>query len=106
MAGIVGELRKLARDCLTSANGDYDPARVVGYGIVLWGALQFFLLTLYFAIRDGKFDGVTYAAGLAAISATGLAAAAGVYIKKSTENLPTTEVIAEVEPKPTVPDQK
>lgn len=103
MAGIVGELKKLVKDCLTSANGDYDPARVVGYGIVLWGAAQFFLLSLYFAIKDGKFDGTAYAAGLAAVSATGLAAAAGVYIKKSTENIPPA---TEVEPKPTVSDQK
>lgn len=82
------ELIKILNDCFTSAGGDYDPARIFGYGIVVLGSLEFLFLAAYTSIKEGKFDPVQFATALAGIAAALAAAAAGVWIKKSTENPP------------------
>ena len=82
------ELIKVVNDCLTSSGGDYDPARVFGYGIIALGGLEFLILTAYVTFKDGKFDGMQFATGLAAIGASLVAAGAGVWIKRQTENSP------------------
>lgn len=79
------EVRKLVFDCLTNTHGNYDPARVVGYIVVVLASLEFMVLSAYVTIKDGKFDGSMYAIGLASISTALIAAAAGVWMKKSTE---------------------
>jgi hypothetical protein len=91
--GIFQEVRKLVHDCLTSANGDYDPARVVGYLVVVFGALEFLALSAYVTIKDGKFDSMQYSAGLVAIAGVLVAAAAGVWLKRATENLPAPSAV-------------
>ncbi len=79
------EIKKLIHQCLTNPQGVYDPARVAGYGIVVLGGIQYLVLTAYMAIKDGKFDGLNFATGLAAIGAALMAAAGGVWIKKTSE---------------------
>lgn len=79
------EIKKLVHQCLTNPQGLYDPARVAGYGIVVLGGLQYLILSAYIVIKDGKFDGLSFATGLAAIGAALMAAAGGVWIKKSSE---------------------
>lgn len=78
-------MKSVLKDCSTSANGDYDPARVVGYGIVALGALVFLILTIYTTLRSGTFDSGAFAIGLTGVSGTLTAAAAGVWLKKATE---------------------
>lgn len=78
-------LTKLIKDCLTSAGGDYDPARVVGYGISLLGGLEFLVLTAYVTLKNHSFDGISFATGLSGVAAALAAAAAGVRIKHNTE---------------------
>lgn len=80
-----GEIKRLVSDCLTSANGDYDPARIVGYGIALAGGVEFLVLTAYTTVRSGAFDGAQFAIGLTGVGGALAAAAAGVWLKKSTE---------------------
>jgi hypothetical protein len=81
-------IAKILSDCFTSQTGDYDPARVIGYGLVSLGALEFMVLSPYITIKDGKFDGLQFCAGLASIGTALVAAAGGVYLKRSTENTP------------------
>ena len=78
-------LKKILCDMGQSANGDWDPARVVGYGVTVIGAMIFFGLTIYVSIANKTFDGTAYSIGLAGISASIAASAAGVLLKKSTE---------------------
>ena len=82
---MLNEVKKVFKDCCTSANGDYDPARVIGYGIVMIGSLEFMILTAYMAITKGVFDSSQFAVGLTGISGVITAAAAGVWLKKTTE---------------------
>lgn len=90
MATIREVFSKVLSDCLTSQAGDYDPARVFGYGIVFLGGLVYLFLSIWMAIKEGKFNGLEFAGGLVAISGAMTTAAAGVYLKRATENLPTT----------------
>lgn len=82
---IANEVIKLLRESLTASSGEYDPARVFGYGIVVLGALVFFGLTIYVTIRNGTFDGTSYAVGLGGVASTLISAAGGVWIKRTAE---------------------
>ena len=90
------EFKKALKDCFTSANGDYDPARVVGYLVVLLGALIFMGGMVFNTIVDKRFDADAFMKGLSGLSLTMTAAAGGVWIKKSSEITPSP---AEVAPK-------
>lgn len=81
-------LKRVVSDCATSANGDYDPARVIGYLIVALGGLEFLVITAVEYVRHDKFDALGFATALAGIGAALAAAAAGVWIKKATEIAP------------------
>jgi uncharacterized membrane-anchored protein len=81
----IATLKKVIEDCSTGANGDYDPARVIGYGVTLLGSLVFLGLTIYVTIITKAFNSEGFAIGLAGISAVITAAAGGVLMKKSTE---------------------
>lgn len=87
MATIREVFSKVLSDCLTSQAGDYDPARVFGYGIVVLGGLEFLVLSAYSTFKEGKFDSVAFATGLAAVGGALVLAGAGVWIKKTTENI-------------------
>ena len=77
--------QNVMKDITTTPNGDYDPARVVGYGVVVLGALVFFGCTIYLAVVKQEFDGANYAIGMAGVAASIAAAAGGVYMKKTDE---------------------
>jgi hypothetical protein len=77
--------KRVVSDMSTSQNGDYDPARVVGYGVSVLGALVFLALTVYVTVLTKAFDASAFAIGLLGISTTVAAAAGGVFIKRSTE---------------------
>ncbi|MEL6237026.1 MAG: hypothetical protein AAFO57_00155 [Pseudomonadota bacterium] len=78
-------IKRLISDCLTGPNGDFDPARVVGYGITMAGGVEFLVLTAYTTLRTGAFDGAQFAIGLTGVGGALAASAAGVWLKKSTE---------------------
>ncbi len=85
-------LRRVLGDCFTSPNGDFDPARVFGYGFVVAAATVFLVLTVYETLTKGVFETEKFSLGVAAIASSIAAVAAGVLIKKSTEvPLDTTE---------------
>lgn len=90
-------ISKVIKDCATSANGDYDPARVIGYGIPVLGGIIYLGLEIYMVATTHQFDEIKFATGLAGISAALTAAAAGVWIKKSTE-IPYKETPTETPP--------
>lgn len=77
--------KRVLSDMSTSQNGDYDPARVVGYGVAVLGALVFLSLTVYTTLQTKAFDASAFAVGLCGVSATVAAAAGGVFFKRSTE---------------------
>lgn len=79
------KIKRVINDCATSANGDYDPARVIGYGFVVLGGLFFLGLTTYDTVVKQSFDSAGFASGLLAISGAIVAAGAGVWLKKDTE---------------------
>lgn len=80
--------KRVIKDISTSAGGDFDPARVIGYGVVFLGSIEFLVLTAYTTFKSGVFDGTQYAIGLTGISGALAAAAAGVWLKKTTEITP------------------
>lgn len=85
-------VKKVIKDCSTGINGhDYDPARVIGYGINLIGGLVFIGLAIYDTFQNHKFNYDGFAMGLTGIALGLTGAAAGVVLKKSTE----TETIQE-----------
>lgn len=85
-------LARVTSDISTTSAGDFDPARIIGYGITILGGLIFCGLTIYDTMINSKFDYDGFAIGLAGVSATIAAAAAGVWIKRSTEKAePTAE---------------
>jgi hypothetical protein len=85
--------KRVLSDCTTSANGDFDPARVVGYSMVLLTYLVWLTVTIYFVVTTGKFDSVAFCRDAATLSTMIFAAAAGVWIKKDTE-VPTASGLA------------
>ena len=82
-------IKRVFRECSTSSGGEYDPARVVGYGFTTIGCFVFLALVIYDTIQKKSFDALNFATGLAGVSSTLAAAAAGVRIKDSTETKPT-----------------
>lgn len=98
--------KKVIKDCLTSANGDFDPARVFGYLILLVGAAMFIAMSgVQFALTPKTFDIFNFTKGLGAIALSLTAAAAGVWIKNATEVPAAKSAAAPVEPAaPTTPD--
>lgn len=90
----VATIKTVIKDCMTSANGDYDPARVIGYGVVVLGALEFLILFAYTTLKHGVFDAAQFTIGLSGVSGALAAAAAGVWLKKTTE-IPTTTTVTE-----------
>lgn len=79
-------VKKVIKDCATGLNGeDYDPARVIGYGIIVVGSLIFLGLSIYDTIKTGKFDYAGFATGFGSIGLTLASAGAGVWFKKDTE---------------------
>ena len=79
------ELKKVLKDSLTNSVGDYDPARVAGYLVVILGGLAFIGLSIYDTIVNKKFNYEGYAIGLSGVAVTIAGAAAGVWIKKGAE---------------------
>ena len=79
------EFIKILKECATATSGEYDPARVVGYGITVLGAFVFYGLTIYVTIQHTVFDGANFAIGIGGISASLTASAAGVWIKRTAE---------------------
>lgn len=77
----ISHIKRVFRECSTSSDGEYDPARVVGYGFTTIGSFLFLVLTVYDTMLKQSFDSVAFAAGLAGVSGTLAAAAAGVRIK-------------------------
>jgi hypothetical protein len=78
-------LKLVLKDVFTSANGDYDPARLWGYGFTILGGTQFLVSFAWVTYKTQTFDAVNFAAGLVGISGSLVAAAAGVYIKRNAE---------------------
>jgi hypothetical protein len=78
-------LKKTAGDIFTNWNGDVDPARLIGYGFVMLGGLEFLALTLYDTLRSHHFDSMSFSTGIVAISGSVMAAAGGVRIKQNSE---------------------
>lgn len=78
-------VRKILREVFTSSSGEYDPARLWGYGFCILGGTQYLITSAYVVITTGQFDPVAYATGLAGISTALVAAAAGVWIKRTAE---------------------
>jgi len=92
------ELGWFVYDSLTSPVGTYDPARIFGYfGAALTG-LAFLGLSIYDSIANKHFDYNGFAAGLAAVSATIVGAAAGVRIKGTNEPTDASTVYEDVRP--------
>ena len=78
-------IKRVCREVFTSSADEFDPARVFGYGFVLIGGTVFIVLSVYDTMKNGKFDYINYSAGIAAISAALVSAAAGVVIKRTSE---------------------
>jgi hypothetical protein len=78
-------LKKTAGDIFTNWNGDVDPARLIGYGFVMLGGLEFLGLTLYDTLRSHHFDSMSFSTGIVAISGSVMAAAGGVRWKQGSE---------------------
>lgn len=78
-------IKRVFADCGQSENGDYDPARVFGYGFVVLSGTVFLGLTIYETMTTSVFNTEKFSMGVVAISSAIAGAAAGVFIKRSTE---------------------
>lgn len=78
-------IAKATGDMFQNWNGDYDPARLIGYGFVLLCGLVFIGLTIYDTLRNHAFNSMAFSGGCVAISGQALAAAWGVKIKQNSE---------------------
>jgi hypothetical protein len=85
LKNLVELFKRVLKDITTTPAGDYDPARIIGYGIVVLGGIEFLVLTAWVTIQKGTFDGAQFSLGLTGVAGAIAAAAAGVYIKKSAE---------------------
>lgn len=87
--GKISELiKQVSKESMTSAAGEYDPARVFGYGFVVLASLVFLGLSIYDAIKNGHFNTTDFTTGTLAIAGAYGLVAGGVAIKKSAENPP------------------
>ncbi len=78
--------KKFFGDIFTTANGDFDIARVIPYMIVGSAGVIFNFLELYAVmVKNMVFDPVAFGDGLLKVGAALLAAATGVWIKNPTE---------------------
>lgn len=73
------------KDISTTSSGDYDIARVAGYGVTVLGAVVFLGLSIYDTWANQKFNYEGFSLALTAISIAITGAAAGVWIKKGAE---------------------
>jgi hypothetical protein len=78
-------LRRVMTESFTTAAGEFDPARVIGYGFVGLSGFVFLFLTMWVTMKSGVFDTDKFAMGVGAVSAAILAAAGGVQMKNGTE---------------------
>lgn len=78
-------IKKTFGDMFTNWNGDVDPARLVGYGFVMLGGLEFLGLSLYDTLKNHAFNYIGFSTGLVAISGAITAASAGVRWKQMSE---------------------
>lgn len=76
---------RVLSDVFTSQTGDYDPARLFGYGFVILAATEFLTAFGYVVWKTGTFDATNFTIGVAGISTSLAAVATGVAIKKGTE---------------------
>lgn len=78
-------IAKATGDMFQNWNGDYDPARLIGYGFVLLCGIVFIGLSIYDTIKNHAFNSLAFSTGCVAISGQALAAAWGVRIKQNAE---------------------
>lgn len=78
-------IAKTCGDMFQNWNGDYDPARLIGYGFVLLCGFVFIALTIYDTLKNHQFNSLAFSTGCVAISGQALAAAWGVKLKQNSE---------------------
>ena len=78
-------IAKTCADMFQNWNGDYDPARLIGYGFVLLCGAVFIALTVYDTLKNHQFNSMAFSTGSVAISGQALAAAWGVKLKQNSE---------------------
>lgn len=78
-------IAKTCGDMFQNWNGDYDPARLIGYGFVLLCGFVFIALTIYDTLKNHAFNSLAFSTGCVAISGQALAAAWGVKLKQNSE---------------------
>jgi hypothetical protein len=76
---------KVTSDMFSNWNGDVDPARAIGYLIVLMFSVIFAWLTILDTYWHHSFNSMAFSAGVGVIAVQVIAAAAGVRIKQSSE---------------------
>ena len=79
-------LGKVLADAFSSWSGDYDPARLIGYGFVALAGLVFLGLFVYVTIIKKNLDIGVFVAGVGVITGATIGAAGGVLMKAKTEN--------------------
>lgn len=79
-------IKRVTHDVVTTSNGDYDPARLFGYGFALAACLVFLANAITDLIINHRWDPVQYSLGAVAMGGMFTAVAAGVRIKADTEN--------------------
>ena len=84
----VQHIKRVFRDCSTTSNGPPPPAPPPPPASPTLGCLVFLALVVYDTLQKKSFDAIGFATGLAGVSSTLAAAAAGVRIKDSTEIKP------------------
>lgn len=88
MPGLWNLCKGVFKDIFTNSTGEtYDPARVVGYGVVCaGGGVTFLALAIYDTVKTGHFNYEGFGVAFAGVSAAIVAAAGGVQLKKAAEH--------------------
>jgi hypothetical protein len=78
-------IAKACGDMFQNWNGDYDPARLIGYGWCLLFGMVFIALTVYDTLHNKAFNSMAFSTGGVAIAGQIFAAACGVRVKQNSE---------------------
>lgn len=79
-------LKTVIKHCATGPDGEtFDPARVIGYGTAISIIATFLFNSVWSVVHGAAWDPQAFGVGAAAVSATVVAAAAGVAMKGKSE---------------------
>lgn len=93
-------VKRIMNDIFTTAAGDYDGAKIFGYGFLVIAATLWLSLFTWITIKTVSFNSVDFVAGVVTLSGLLISTSWSVRIKNPTEPQPGQEPFPSVPPSP------